>query len=134
MVRKGFTQIELLLSMGIMMILIGILMTVFGQILDAQLESKAISSVDQNGRFLMARLTHDMQSAQSIVTPATPGQTSDTLQITINSINYTYRASPSGDFVITNNNGTDVLNSEAASPQNYQRPRTVVRKPCRSDI
>lgn len=112
---RGFTQIELLLSMGILMILIGVLTTVFGQILDVQLESKAISSVDQNGRYILARLTHDMQQATSIVTPASPGQSSETLQIQINSINYTYTATPGGNLVLTNNNGTNVLNSQAAS-------------------
>jgi len=111
----GFTQIELIISMGILLILISVLMTVFGQIVDVQLESKAISSVDQNGRYLLARLTHDMQSADGIVLPASAGQVSDTLQITVNSINYIYKASASGNFVIINNFGTDVLNSNTAS-------------------
>lgn len=113
--QRGFTQIELIVSMGILMILISILTTLFGQIVDVQLESQAISSVDQNGRFLMARLTHDMQSAQSIVLPATPGQVTDSLQLNLNSINYTYSVSTSGNLVLKNNNGTDVLNTNAAS-------------------
>lgn len=113
--QKGFTLLEILLSMAILMILIGILTTVFGQILDVQLESKSTSSVNQNGQYIIARLVHDMQSAQAIVTPALPGSTSATLQIRINSIDYTYTASPSGNLVLINNNGTDVLNSNAAS-------------------
>lgn len=113
--NAGFTLLELLLSMGILMILIAILTTVFGQILDVQLESKSVSSVDQNGRYIMARFTHDMQSAQTIVVPAAPGEQSDTLQIRVNSINYTYSASQSGDLVLINNNGTDVLNNSSAS-------------------
>ena len=112
---QGFTTMELLLSMGILMILIGVLTSVFGQILDVQLESKAVSSVDQNGRFLLARLQHDMQQASTIITPVSPGDSSDTLQIQINSIDYTYQASPSGNFVITNQYGTDLLNSTTAS-------------------
>ncbi|HSA83378.1 MAG TPA: hypothetical protein VLF20_00645 [Patescibacteria group bacterium] len=112
---RGFTTMELLLSMGILMILLGVLTTLFGQILDVQLESKSVSSVDQNGRFLLTRLTYDLQHASTIVTPATPGTTSDTLQIRINSVDYIYQASPSGNFVLTNNVGTNVLNSYSAS-------------------
>lgn len=112
---RGFTQIELLLSMGILTILIGILTTVFGQIIDVQLESKAVSSVDQNGRFILSRLLYDMRNATTIVTPATPGTTTNTLTISVDSVDYTYSASSSGDFVLINNQGTNVLNNQAAS-------------------
>src|SRR5438045_832261 len=88
--EKGFTQIELLLSMVILMILISVLTTVFGQILDVQLDSKSVSSVDQNGRYILARLIHDTQSAQSIASPSAVGQSSTTLKLLVNSINYTY--------------------------------------------
>jgi Tfp pilus assembly protein PilW len=115
--RVGFTQIELLLSMGILMILIGVLTTLFGQILDVQLESKAISSVDENGRYIMARLTHDMQSAQAIVTPENAGDQTNALQITVNSINYTYSLN-NGNLQLTDNIGSDNLNSTAASISN----------------
>jgi hypothetical protein len=114
-IQSGFTQMELILSLGILMILISVLTTLFGQILDVQLESKSTSSVDQNGRFIMARLTRDMLSAQSVSTPATPGAQTNTLQIKVNSIDYIYSVSNSGNLVLTNNNGTDVLNSESSS-------------------
>ena len=81
------------------MILITALTTVFGQIIDVQLESKSISSIDQNGRYIMARLTHDMQSATSIASPSAAGQQSNSLKIVVNSINYTYSVSPSGNLV-----------------------------------
>lgn len=97
------------------MILIGVLTTVFGQILDVQLESKATSSVDQNGRYLLARLTHDLQSASAIVTPATPGQQSDTLQITVNSIDYIYSLDSSGNVLLTQNSISNQLNSQSVT-------------------
>src|SRR2546423_9500037 len=112
--QKGFTQIELILSMGILMILIMAMTNVFGQIVDVQTESKQISSVDQNGRYILARLIHDMQAAQSISSPSA-GQTATSLKIKVNSIDYTYSVSPSGNLILTNNSGTDVLNTNAAS-------------------
>lgn len=112
---RGFTQVELILSMGILMILISVLTNVFGQILDVQLDSKSASSVDQNGRYILARLIHDVQSSQSIASPSAVGQPVTTLKLVINSINYTYSVSNSGNLVLTNNKGTDVLNSNTAS-------------------
>lgn len=103
------------MSMGILMILISVLTTVFGQILDVQLESKSISSVDQNGRYIMARLMYDMQQAESIASPSAAGEQSDTLKIKINSIDYIYTVSNSGNLIVINNYGTDVLNSNSAT-------------------
>ncbi|HEX8932442.1 MAG TPA: hypothetical protein VF810_04765 [Patescibacteria group bacterium] len=114
-VWRGFTQVELILSMGILMVLISILTTLFGQILDVQTQSKATSSVDQNGRFMLARLIHDMQSASNIVTPAAPGSQSATLQINVNSVNYIYNLDNNGNLLLTNNLGTNALNSYDAS-------------------
>lgn len=113
--QKGFTLMELIISMGILMVLISVLVTLFGQILDVQLESKSTSTVDQNGRFLQARLAHDFQSASDIVTPATPGTQTDTLQITINSINYIYSLDNSGNLLLTQNAVSEVLNNNSAS-------------------
>lgn len=99
--------------MGILMVLIGVLTTLFGQILDVQLESQAVSSVDQNGRFIMARLTHDVQSASDIVTPEDPGDETDTLQITVNSVEYIYTLDAGGNLLLTQDSVSDQLNSEA---------------------
>src|SRR5688572_25450258 len=101
--NSGFSLMELVISMGILMVLIGILTTLFGQILDVQLESKSVSSVDQNGRFIMARLTHDLQSATEIVTPEDPGDATDTLQITVGGIDYIYTLDSDGNLLLTQN-------------------------------
>lgn len=113
--NSGFSLIELSISMGILMVLIGILTTLFGQILDVQVESKATSTVDQNGKFIMARLTYDLKSASAIVTPANPGDTTDTLQITVNSVNYIYSLDSSGNLLLTQNSVSNHLNSESVT-------------------
>ena len=96
--------------MGLLSILIVIMVEIFASSLNVQLESASSSSVQQDGRFLLARLTGDIQNAQSVVVPASIGAQSSSLQVTINSINYTYALS-SGNIQLTNNNGTDNLNS-----------------------
>jgi type II secretory pathway pseudopilin PulG len=113
--NSGFSLIELTISMGILMVLIGILTTLFGQILDVQIESKATSNVDQNGRFIMTRLTHDLKSASVIVTPDDPGDQTDTLQITVNSVNYIYTLDSDGNLLLTQNGVSNKLNSESVT-------------------
>lgn len=113
--NSGFSLLELVISTGVLMILIGVLTTLFGQILDVQLESKAVSSVDQNGRFIMARLTHDLQTASAIVTPVDPGDVTDTLQITVNSVAYVYSLDSGGNLLLTRGGQSAQLNSESVA-------------------
>lgn len=108
--QRGFTLIELVIYMGLFMILIGVLTTLFTSTIETQLESEAVSSVHQDGEFLLAKLSYDISRAQSILTPVTIGQTTNTLQLSIGGINYTY--SITGDTVeITDGSQTDVLNT-----------------------
>lgn len=109
--QAGFTLVELIMSMGILSILVGVMTTMFGQIIDTSLESRATSGLDQDGRYIVAKLTHDMQQATDIVTPAAPGSTtSPSLTIKINSIDYTYSLDASGNLQLVNDLGTNVLN------------------------
>lgn len=112
----GFTIIESLVYMGLLIILITILSLLFSSILDVQLESKSTSSVDLDGRYIIAKLIYDMHMMQTsspvndtIITPSTPGGSSSTLNFTVNSINYTYSLS-SGNLQLVNDKGTNNLN------------------------
>lgn len=107
---RGFTVVELILYMGILTILLTVLTEVFGSILDTQLESQAVSSVEQDARFILSRLTYDIMNAQSITTPINLGDQTQTLQLTKSGIDYTYSVA-GGNFSLTDNFGTDQLNS-----------------------
>ncbi len=112
--QKGFTLIELVLYVGILSILVGIMSTMFGQIVEVQLESESTSVVDQDGRYIMGKLFYDMKSISAspsgdrITTPASPGVTSSTLQIRVNSINYTYSLDSGGNLLLTNGSTGEV--------------------------
>lgn len=115
--QAGYTLIELVLYMGLLVILITILSQIFTSILDVQLESKSTSSVELDGRFIITRLMRDMRlmrtdppANDSIVTPSTPGITSSTLNFTVNSINYIYSLN-NGNLQLNNNLGINNLNS-----------------------
>lgn len=87
--QGGFTLVELLLYMGIFSILVGVLMQIFTAILATHFQSQASSSVDQDGSFIMSRITSDIHQASAIVLP-TPGTTGTTLDLTINGIDEKY--------------------------------------------
>ena len=110
--NNGFTLIELLIYMGIMTILLTVLTQTFTSILDAQLESQSTSAVQQDGRFILARLSYDIHRVQNqdIVSPSSLGQQTTSLQLTINGVNYAYSLN-NGNLQLVNNLGTNNLNS-----------------------
>ncbi len=115
--QAGFTITELLLYMGLLIILITILSQVFVSILDVQLESKSTSSVELDSKFIIQKLIYDMNSMQTsppvsdnIATPSAPGQTSNTLNFNVNSINYIYSLN-NGNIQLENDKGVNKLNS-----------------------
>lgn len=120
LLQKGFTLIELTIYMGILALLISVLSSILGSIVDVQLQSKANSSVDQDERYLLAKFSHDMAASSATLIPANPGDQSSTLQLTINSINYTYSLDSNNNLQIVNDitNQTDVLNSYDTSVSN----------------
>ena len=89
---NGFTLVELLVFMGIFSILIVVLTQIFLSALNVQLETQATSSVQQDGRYILARLAYDINRAKNITEPATPGTSSHQLQLTIGGSNYKYAA------------------------------------------
>jgi type II secretory pathway pseudopilin PulG len=108
---SGFSLIELLLYMGLLLVLIGILSSLFSSILDSQLETNSATSLQQDGQFLLAKLTEEVRQADGITTPGTLGQSSSTLQITTSGLATTYTLDGSGNFTASDDSGTEQLNS-----------------------
>ncbi len=115
--EKGVTLVEMLIYMGLLSILLISLTEMFAAILDVKIDSEAISSVEQDSQYLVTRLEYDINRADSISLPASPGQNSNSLGLTINGESYTY--SLNGDNLeLTNNAGTFRLNSSETLIQN----------------
>lgn len=88
--RKGFTIMELILYMGLLLILLAILSQLFTSSIESQLDSQSFSYVQQDGRFILNRMTYDIQNASAVTTPAALGGTSTTLVLVINGVTNTY--------------------------------------------
>jgi prepilin-type N-terminal cleavage/methylation domain-containing protein len=114
--QRGFSLIELIIYVAIMSILVVVLCSTFASILEVQTDSKATSSVDQDSRYIIAKLNYDMQSASSIVAPAV-GSQSAALQLSINTATQSYALS-NGNLQLTKNSQADNLNSTNTSISN----------------
>ena len=118
--QKGFTLVELLIYMGLLVILLSVLTSIFVSSLNVQRESEANSAVEQDANYILSKLAFDIHRAQSITIPATLGGTSTTnFQIVVSGINYTYSIDADNNLVLqeglgANNNlngyGTSISN------------------------
>ena len=118
--RRGFTLIELIIFMGILSILLLLLSTLFTSVINVQLESEGYSSIDTDGRYILAKLMYAFQSADSadtvnnyIDTPAT-GSAGQTLKVKINSVLYTYSGSTSGTLQLLTPTLNNLTSSESS--------------------
>lgn len=111
---------ELLVYMGILPMLLITLASVFGTIVDTQLESEASSSIDKDGKYIMAKLAYDFKSANAadtanygIVSPSA-SSSGQVLKLKLNSFIYTYEASNSGSLQLTSPNLYDLTGSDSS--------------------
>ena len=114
---KGFTLVELLLYMGIFLILLVVFLQLFSSILDVQLESQSTSAVDSDGKYIIARLTYDIENASSIVTPSSNGLTRSSLEVWSNGVDE--------DFVLTGGN-FQLVNVGTGQANNLNSADTLV--------
>lgn len=123
--QRGFTLIELVLYMGLMTILIGALSTIFTTIVDVQTESKSTSSVDQDGRYILAKLLYDFQGNTPVVinTPSSLGTPSTSLVLTLSGTSTTYSVNGSNNLILTNSYGSNQVNSSDTSVATFSATR-----------
>ncbi len=108
---KGFTLVEMLLYMAIFSILMGVLIQIFFSAIDTQLTSKATSSVDQDGAYILSRLNYDISRAQAVTSPSSYGVGASSLSLQIGGASYTYSLDSNENLVLNNTYGINQLNS-----------------------
>lgn len=107
--KKGFTLVELLIFMGLLSIILFVLTDMLASSLEAGSQVYTFSHVQQDGRYILAKLIYDINQASAINTPAR-GSQSNVLQIVINGNTQTYLIN-SANLRLTNNGGDYLLNS-----------------------
>lgn len=88
--HRGFTLIELVIYIGLLSLLLVFIMGIFLSVLDIQLESQANSSVEQDERYIISRMSYDMSRETTVTEPALIGSQSATLQFSTSGNSYTY--------------------------------------------
>ena len=115
--QNGFSLVELLIYIGLLLTLMVIVTRIFTAIIDVQLSTEATGSVEEDGRYIYSRLAYDIGRATSVVTPATLGAQSGSLTLLIGGTANTYSLS-SNNLVLANGLGVDQLNSSGTSISN----------------
>jgi type II secretory pathway pseudopilin PulG len=100
----GFTIIELLVYMSILSLFLLVLTQLFLSALDVQREQESVSPLQQDGRYLLARLAYDMNRAISVTIPANAGDAGSSLQLVVGAVTYSYGLS-SGNLTLTTSDG-----------------------------
>jgi prepilin-type N-terminal cleavage/methylation domain-containing protein len=112
--KKGFTLIELLIFLGLFSVLMLVLTQLFTTIVETQIDTQAVSSVENDSKYIIGRLTYDLHRAQSITIPANIGDSSPSLSITIGGNPYVYNVN-NGNLRLTAGGNTDTLNSPGSN-------------------
>lgn len=108
---SGVTLVELLIYVGLLSIFLTILTTLFVSIFRLQLTTQSTSSLTQDTRFILSRLSYDLGQADTVTTPGTLGQTSSSLVFTKSGVSYSYSVDVGGNFILEGNGSSDKLNS-----------------------
>ncbi|HSE29247.1 MAG TPA: type II secretion system protein [Candidatus Saccharimonadales bacterium] len=108
--KAGFTLVELIIVMGITSIFVVVLTDIFVSLTAAKLESEATAAVVEDGRFILARLTYDVERSTTITTPLILGSSGSTLVLNIGGTSHTYALSGE-NLTLNNSSTTSNLNS-----------------------
>lgn len=71
------------------------LTSLFITVLDAKKDTQALASVEREGQFVYSRMLYDISRAEALLEPATLGETSNRIRLTIDGVEYIYEVSGS---------------------------------------
>lgn len=112
--QSGFSLVEILIYMALMGIFMTVLLDIFVTTLNIKLGSERTSSLNQDMRFVLQKISYEIANADSVTIPAT-GSASTTLRLT----------SPTGTKIFASSSGNLVLTASGAT-MNLNGPDTTL--------
>lgn len=91
----GYTLVELIIYFALVSLLFIQLTSLFITVLDAKKDTQALSSVERDGQFIYSRMLYDIARADALLEPASLGETSNRIRLTIDGQEYIYEISGS---------------------------------------
>lgn len=124
--QRGATLVELLIYMAILTVVMTFVTDFLVQTVETRLEIQAKSSMEQDQRFILSRLTYDIKRASSITTPASG--TTDNLVLVLDGETYSYQLAIN-NYQLTTGSGTYNLNSSdiEVSALSFQRLEDTIK-------
>jgi prepilin-type N-terminal cleavage/methylation domain-containing protein len=116
---QGFTLVEMLIAMGLMTIFLVVLSDIVVTVGQVSQESDATSTVAEDGRYILSRLSYDIERATSVTTPAALGNTTNNLVLVIGGVTYTYSINGSNNLQLVVSPNTDTLNGGDTTISNF---------------
>lgn len=110
MKSKGTTIVELLIYLGLSTVLLLLLSQFFVSILDESMETQSYSAVQNDGRYIMARLKYEINNADTVTLPVNIGDSSDSLEISVGGVTTSYYAND-GKFYYYNGTSEVLMSS-----------------------
>jgi type II secretory pathway pseudopilin PulG len=128
--QKGFTLVELVIYIGLLSTFLLVLLEIFISILNLRAESETTSVINQDTRYIFTRMAYDIDRADLVNQPATLGETTNSLQLVISGVTYTYSLS-TGNLILTVGEVSDQLNSNDTTIENlsFQKIGNLSGKP-----
>lgn len=111
--NKGITLVELLIYIGLSTIILVVLSELFMSVLDESIKNQSYSTVQHDGRYIMARLRYQVNNSDSISQPAALGVQDSELVAT--SAGRTYRFYAANNLFYLNDGTGDYLMSSLDS-------------------
>lgn len=115
---KGTTVVELLIYLALLTIFLTVLLDIFVTTLNFKLQAESSSSINQDARYILSKLSYDVYNADSVTIPSALGATASSLQLTNSGITVTYSLDADGNILITKNGVTMKLNGIDTKIQN----------------
>lgn len=115
---RGFTLVEMLIYMGLLVSFVAVLSAMLVSILENQLSSNASSTIEQEAQYIASRLEYDLTRSTSVSTPAGAGDTATSLVTTIGGSPYTFAVN-SNKLTSTDSSGTTQLHGEDTVVSNF---------------
>lgn len=118
----GSTLMEIVIYTFLLLILLGVLTNIFASILDQAKDSASYSEVEVDGKYISQMLYNYVGEIDSVLLPANPGESANSLSFTSGGVVYSFYPSADNLF-LTDSVNNDRLNSYSTTVSDFSVTR-----------